>query len=142
MRRMGRSGKVWGCAAAALVVGLGGCAKPTERLQGERSPVVVRFSFDTAEAWVSAAVEPRAALSAAEVTLRDRGYTVTRRERTDESGEVRGKAPGGGVLDTFDSVTVEAKRSGDWTRLRVKAFPGDEAQQRLIMDGVLALVGY
>ncbi|MEL7473276.1 MAG: hypothetical protein AAGK04_08160 [Planctomycetota bacterium] len=116
-----------------------GCRGATEIMQGDARPVMVTFFVDTAEAYLDPAIEPRAALAAGELALRDHGYSVVERELTDERGEIQGERPGARF---YEAIWISSRGFGDATRVRVKARPGDEARQRLLMDGLLQRLGH
>jgi hypothetical protein len=80
-----------------------------------------------------------AILSAAEQTLRSRGYSIASQTATDEQGQLVARPP---RSTTYPRVTVAAKRVMSANQVMIEFEPwGDRDTSLSILDGVLTRLG-
>lgn len=115
-----------------------GCASPQALPQG-RGAIVASYAARTLTSTLPDAARVPAALAAADLTLRARGYTVDRLEATEESGQIVARAPTSSEVDqSWAKVVVAAKRRWNGTVLTIEFVPwGNQSASRVLLDGIL-----
>lgn len=125
-------------AAAPALIGLGGC-KAKAGYQGSDRDVMAAYGVRKLRTELPATVRVPAVVAAADATLRDRGYGVTKSHATEDSGRVEAEPRTAGPLH---EIVVTAKVIPDGTRVEVLMKPwGNEAKSRAILDGILVRLG-
>ncbi len=119
-------------------IGAGGC-QSTSGQQGQDRAITAGYSFGTLTCDLGIEVTTEQVASAAEESLRLRGYSVTSRTVTADHARVVGKSAGDGWLK---QAVIESNLTAEGNRLRVRAEPwGNESMSRAILDSVLSMMG-
>jgi len=131
--------------AVGVVMGSVGCQRPTYREQGGTLTVYGVYANGVLASLTPPETRVPAVMAAAEETLRRRGYTITRRDITEDLGVLRAEPPHAVVrspVTVRDPVTVRAvlERDGTMVTVRVGRL-GNEAASRAILDEMLRRVG-
>jgi hypothetical protein len=126
-----------GIAGLAGLLLLVGCS-PQVKSQGKQDTVAT-YSNLTLRANLPTDARVPAVLSAAEQTLRARGYAIEASSSTEEKGEVIAHPP---RTRDWPKITITASRgvSSTVVDLRVKPF-GDQELCRSVLDGMLQRLG-
>jgi hypothetical protein len=126
-------------AALALVgaLALAACQAPSAPVGTSATPATYTLGV------LSLELPPRydvlAALTAVEVTLRDRGYTVTHRTANADRAALQAQgAPGSLIPDV--SVTIRQTAGGTGLEIKTGLF-GDEVESRVLAEAFLARLG-
>jgi hypothetical protein len=133
-----RRGPAWATIFATLLFGSG--CKSEHAFQGPRHDILASYNFRTLTCSVEREVRVPAVIAAAEVTLRQRGYSIKASRATEEFGEVTGEPFDANILE---SVVVKARQDKNLsTTIDVRVEPlGDQARSRSILDGILSNLG-
>jgi hypothetical protein len=125
--------------ASSFAIFASSCARTVPEHRGRDNSIVAETSGGCIEAVLPSTVPVPAARSAAEQTLRSRGYVITETYGTDDKAKI--EASGTGERRT-DRTTVTAWRTGGGTRVSVDSgLFGDVAAARSILDEVIARLG-
>lgn len=131
-------------AVLAVVTGVGCASEPRVQQQG---PVLAAYSFRTLTADLGMDFGVPVVVTAAEQALNGRGYTISSRRMTEDSGRVVAVAPGSRLghdsrIGLSERVVISATLTAMGTRVRVTAQPlGNEAISRAILDDILLRLG-
>jgi len=105
------------------------------------------YSFRTLSANLGMDIRVPVVVTAAEQALGERGYTISSRRMTEDSGRVVAVAAGSSLGHGFrdglsERVVVTAQLTARGTRVKVSAQPlGNEAISRAILDDILLRLG-
>jgi hypothetical protein len=126
-------------AGSLACLGLAAC-KSEHAYQGPRHDILASYNFRTLTCSVERDVRVPAVIAAAEVTLRQRGYSINSSRTTEESGEVEAEPFDANILE---SVIVKARQDrGLSTKIDVRIEPlGDQVKSRSILDAILSNLG-
>jgi len=120
------------------LVWAGGCQSSVKEQEGS-SRTVAAYSWGTLDADLPVRFRVPAVISAANATLRRRGYSIASAAATEDRGEVRGEPA---ASSDAASVTVSSWVVPGATRVGIKVgFLGDETLSRAILDEILQTVG-
>lgn len=118
---------------------LSACAHPVAERHGRDNSIMAETYGARIEALLPASVPVPAARSAAEQTLRARGYVITETYGTDDKARIEASGTGDKRTDT---TTVTAWRAAGGTRLSVDSgMFGDVGAARSILDETIARLG-
>ena len=105
------------------------------------------YSFRTLTANLGMDMRVPLVVTAAEQALGQRGYTISSRRMTEDSGQVIAVAAGSSLGHDFrdglsERIVFSAKLTASGTRVKVSAQPlGNEAISRAILDDILLRLG-
>lgn len=130
------------CSIAATAFSAGWLALPgcSPKLgQAGRSSVAAAYTAGTLTTELGSEVSVLAAATAAERTLRARGYALTESTQTEDRARLVGSRVGHGP---FEAAVIESWVSPNGTTIAVRIDPlGDESASYAILDDVLARLG-
>lgn len=130
--------------SAAFVVSalsLGACNPKRDPSYGwhGQEPVVAVYANKTLQTELPQTVPPQSVRAAAERLLRDRGYTITSSEATNDRTRVVARPPDSRL---FRRIVVGSSLGSGGTRLSVHIEPGgNETTSRDMLEGMLTLLG-
>jgi len=117
---------------------LGGCNANSTYTATDRSQVAT-FRGRSLTADLPPEVRVPSVAAAAEITLRRRGYGVTRSQATEDFAKIEGEAPRSGYCEY---VVIRARQIPNGTRVDIVAEPiGDQTLSRSLLDEMLAGLG-
>ncbi|MDX9910457.1 MAG: hypothetical protein RBS39_01360 [Phycisphaerales bacterium] len=120
------------------MVALAGCQEPRTASQGA-SGVSATYSGRALSSDLPMVARVPAILSAAETALRRRGWSVERRDETEDRGTLIARAPRSSDLE---KMRVEARVIGSGAKVTLVCEPfGDEVVSRAVLDEVLRNLG-
>jgi len=132
------------CIAAALLVGVVGCASQSKH--GETG-LTATYSFGALSVEFPARrVDLEQVASASRAAAERRGYTITKDSRTGDRFTITAEGPrDGGTLSSVtprSPVDFSGTMTNDSTRLEVRVWPlGDERVSRALLDETVAMLG-
>ena len=122
-----------------LPFAISACAHPVAERHGRDNSIMAESYGARIEALLPATVPVPAARSAAEQTLRARGYVITETFGTDDKAKIEASGTGDKRTDT---TTITAWRAAGGTRLSVDSgMFGDVGAARSILDETIARLG-
>ena len=122
----------------AVVASLPGCQEPRTAAQGE-SGVSATYVGRSLSADLAMEARVPAILSAADIALRRRGWSIEERSETEDRGRIIARAPRSSDLE---KMRVEARVIGSGARVTLVCEPfGDEVVSRAVLDEVLRNLG-
>ena len=123
----------------SFAIFLPACAHPVADRHGRDNSIMAESYGARIEALLPATVPVPAARSAAEQTLRARGYVITETFGTDDKAKIEASGTGDKRTDT---TTITAWRAAGGTRLSVDSgMFGDVGAARSILDETIARLG-
>lgn len=120
-----------------MIAALAGCRAQPAPVGASGTPAIYEWGVLHAELPVN--LDVLTVSAAAEVTLRERGYSITHRAGLADRAELLG-SPGGGY--SIPDVLVVVSNAAQGTGLAVKVMPlGDEVYARVLMESILNKLG-
>jgi hypothetical protein len=128
-------------ASLALVIGLfatlPACESTTSTVGQSETQAV--YSMGSLQVELPPRFDVLTVTAAAEVTLRERGYTITHKSANADRAAFYGRAATVGAIPQAD-VVVSQTAGGTGLSLKVGVF-GDEVASRVLMEAILAKLG-
>lgn len=123
---------------AAIAACIAGCAQ-TRGHQGRDREITAQYAFGALTCDLGMDVRIEEVASAAEESLRLRGYSVSSRTVTSDKARLEAKSAGDGWLQ---KAVVESWVTSRGIRVWIKIEPfGDDSASRSILDDMLAMLG-